>query len=44
MKLWKIEEKGFMELNKTMYLDGYMYVYETTLLFCETLKFFKAAD
>lgn len=42
MKLWKIEEKGFMELNKTVYLDGY--VYETTLLFCETLKFSKAAD
>lgn len=31
-----------MELNKTVYLDGY--VYETTLLFCETLKFSKAAD
>lgn len=41
----KEEEKGFMEFNKTMTLDeSEENVYRSTLMFCETLKSFKAVD
>lgn len=41
----KEEEKGFVELNKTMTLDeSEENVYRSTLMFCETLKSFKAVD
>lgn len=41
----KEEEKGFVELNKTMTLDeSEENVYRSTLMFCKTLKSFKAVD
>lgn len=41
----KEEEKGFVELNKTMTLDeSEENVYRSTLMFCETLTSFKAVD